>query len=543
MPFNTRTIKDLSDQAGGPLGTFGDIEKKMLNSEIADPALPEGWTAKQPTPQDIAELAELVATLRAGAAGVPTSDPTPSQSDIQNVEASTIGQGAWTRRQLVIRDATGRLVAWPVVHDRAAGRTLVNLDIHPDLQDADDLAGALIDWIHEAARQVAIIRGVDSTQLDATCVAGDTRTQEWLYQSAFEKVRTCSQMVRPVTEADKNLMPDPPRPDLRVRTIDTHEGGGPVAEDLQIVHHLIEDSFQDHFNSHRESFPEFVQRLREAPGHRWDHWWLVEIHDGQDWVPAGSMVSSILGPDGDGVEGSFVDYVGVGRHARGQGAGKAMLQRVIQDAAERGRNRVGLEVDDESPTGANELYQAMGWQTKYVTESWHKVIPVDPRNSPDMLADSVESLAEWVDYFRATVTLKISDLTPQQLCTPPLEFTTHTLQGMVRHLTEVESYWFHAIAEGETPTALYVTDDDPDYDFNGVSAETAEQDVAAFHAQVSASRDVQTKIVDWDAPLPGKRRGSEVNMRWVMSHLATEYARHCGHMDLLREALDGRTGE
>ena len=82
-------------------------------------------------------------------------------------------------------------------------------------------------------------------------------------------------------------------------------------------------------------------------------------------------MSSVLKADNTGVEGSYVDYIGVHRDARGRGVAKALLHTVIRDAADRGRNRVDLEVDADSPTNADQLYLAMGWETKYCTESWH----------------------------------------------------------------------------------------------------------------------------------------------------------------------------
>jgi mycothiol synthase len=138
------------------------------------------------------------------------------------------------------------------------------------------------------------------------------------------------------------------------------------------VHQLLEESFADHFNSYRESFPEFVQRLREDPGHRWDHWWIATADIEGMQRPAGALVSSVLPPDDTGRQGSYVDYIGVHRRARGRGVAKALLHTVIADTARRGRNRVGLEVDADSPTGADGLYTSMGWTTLYRTESWHR---------------------------------------------------------------------------------------------------------------------------------------------------------------------------
>ena len=84
----------------------------------------------------------------------------------------------------------------------------------------------------------------------------------------------------------------------------------------------------------------------------------------------------MLRPDAAGVEGSYVDYIGVHRRARGRGVAKSLLHTVIADAARRGRNRVGLEVDADSPTGADGLYASMGWVTDYRTQSWHRDLEV-----------------------------------------------------------------------------------------------------------------------------------------------------------------------
>jgi mycothiol synthase len=67
-----------------------------------------------------------------------------------------------------------------------------------------------------------------------------------------------------------------------------------------------------------------------------------------------------------------VEYIGVDGNARGRGVAKALLHTVIADAAARGRDKVGLEVDADSPTGAEGLYTSMGWETAYTTQSWHK---------------------------------------------------------------------------------------------------------------------------------------------------------------------------
>src|SRR5699024_12752929 len=79
--------------------------------------------------------------------------------------------------------------------------------------------------------------------------------------------------------------------------------------------------------------------------------------------------------DGDG---THLEYLGVHCSSRGHGIVKALLRAAIADAAERGRTHVDLEVDAASPTGADGLYAAMGWQTFERPESWHSSAPSHP---------------------------------------------------------------------------------------------------------------------------------------------------------------------
>ena len=97
---------------------------------------------------------------------------------------------------------------------------------------------------------------------------------------------------------------------------------------------------------------------------------------------AGERLEAVLegGVDEHGApqpDGSYVSYIGVLQSARGRGVAKALLNMIVADAASRGRNRVGLEVDADSPTRAEALYLSMGWETRYVTESWHKDVQVE----------------------------------------------------------------------------------------------------------------------------------------------------------------------
>ncbi len=327
--------------------------------------LPDGWAARLPDQDDVPALVALRLADRSPWTG-------ESAVDEAAVESEVVGQASWTRRQLVVTDPGGRIRGWISVQDRAAGRTVVSLWLERDVPDAGDLdrvAAALYAWADGEGAAIAHLRGVEQTRMDASPFAEDHAQRRWLEAAGYVFSRRWLHMSRPVDPTE--ALP-PLREGVSVRRVARHENGVPLAPDLQVVHRMLEESFQDHFNSYRESFPEFVQRLREDPGHRWDHWWLAYVSTDDGEVPAGAIVCSVLPADGTGAEGTYVDYIGVNRAARGRGVAKGLLYTVIADAAERGRSRVSLEVDADSPTSADQLYVAMGWTTDYLTESWFR---------------------------------------------------------------------------------------------------------------------------------------------------------------------------
>ena len=332
--------------------------------------LPDGWSVGEPGEDDAAELTALLRrheTHGRGWAGA-------SEDDLL-VEVST--RGAMTRDNIMLRDPDGAIRGWASAHDRAAGRMLLVVVVDHDLPDdlADRLAVALFGWADAAAVRVGSERGLAEQQIDSGAFADDERQHRWLADAGYEKVRTWWQMTRPVEPGESDLDSETGA-GVRIRPVNREGSGMPDENDLRTVHDILESAFADHFNSHEETFDEFLFRLREDPGHRWDHWWIAELVDGDSPEPAGALVGSVSEGSGDEPDGSYVEYIGVLQSARGRGVAKSLLATVIADAASRGRDRVGLEVDADSPTGADSLYVAMGWQTTYVTESWHRDVPV-----------------------------------------------------------------------------------------------------------------------------------------------------------------------
>jgi hypothetical protein len=140
--------------------------------------------------------------------------------------------------------------------------------------------------------------------------------------------------------------------------------------------------------------------------------------------------------------------------------------------------------------------------------------------------------------------MKCADLDAAQLARRSVPPSTMSLLGLVRHMAEVERNWFRRAMAAEDAPSLYCSKTDRDGDWDGAVADPAVVDVAwaAWRDEVAnAERFVS---VTPDLATTGRtREGTAVQLRSVLVHMIEEYARHCGHADLLREAIDGRIGQ
>lgn len=167
----------------------------------------------------------------------------------------------------------------------------------------------------------------------------------------------------------------------------------------------------------------------------------------------------------------------------------------------------------------------------------------DTRNDGPMTGGERDVLDHWLDLYRETVFHKIAGLTAEQLCERSCRPSTMSLIGTVRHLAEVEAYWLRVVLLDEQDVPDYwCTRESPDGDFDDIDPATAADDVATYALELDRSRATLNGWTDLDGPVRGTRHGKQVNLRWILIHLIEEYARHLGHMDLLRERVDGRTG-
>jgi hypothetical protein len=165
----------------------------------------------------------------------------------------------------------------------------------------------------------------------------------------------------------------------------------------------------------------------------------------------------------------------------------------------------------------------------------------DERPRIPRIAAEREALAAYLEYYRATVDLKCRGLTPEQARTRSMPPSTLSLHGVVRHLAGVERWWFQQNFERRDVPFLFITADDPDLDFDPPWDADFAADLEAWRAECAVSRKILAAhdLDDTARPLDW---WEDVDLRWLLLRMITEYAQHCGHVDLLREGIDGKTG-
>jgi len=163
----------------------------------------------------------------------------------------------------------------------------------------------------------------------------------------------------------------------------------------------------------------------------------------------------------------------------------------------------------------------------------------DRRNSAGVSPDGeLATLQDYLRDYRLTVLMKCEGLDTEQLARRSVPPSTMSLLGLLRHLAEVERDWRGWIVAGDPPPKLYGA---RDMDFDGAVAEQAVVDAA--YADL-AREQAATDAVLAEHPDLGERLGKDgIAVRELLVHRIEEYARHCGHADLLRECIDGRVGQ
>ncbi|WP_329041059.1 DinB family protein [Streptomyces sp. NBC_00178] len=150
-------------------------------------------------------------------------------------------------------------------------------------------------------------------------------------------------------------------------------------------------------------------------------------------------------------------------------------------------------------------------------------------------------LEGWLQWHRETLLAKCAGLASGELSRTTVKPSALTLLGLVRHMAEIERWWFRRSVAGEALGDVFTDPEDGDEGFDGVEVADAAQAFARFRTELrlcdraAAGRDLDETFVS--------PRGVPLSLRWVYVLMIQEYARHNGHADFLRERTDGTTGD
>jgi uncharacterized damage-inducible protein DinB len=170
-----------------------------------------------------------------------------------------------------------------------------------------------------------------------------------------------------------------------------------------------------------------------------------------------------------------------------------------------------------------------------------------PRQDPALASDEVTTLHEFLDFHRATLLMKVAGLSSEQAASRPIPSTELTISGLVKHLAYVEDIWFQERFLGlDLPEPWHGApfDDDPDWELHSAPGDDVGDLVALYESSCERSRRaVRGVALDQLSVVADRREGVPYSLRWILVHMIEETARHNGHVDLLREAIDGAVGE
>jgi len=172
------------------------------------------------------------------------------------------------------------------------------------------------------------------------------------------------------------------------------------------------------------------------------------------------------------------------------------------------------------------------------------------RTEPPLRAGEATTLRAFLDYHRDTLRWKTSGLSAAQLDTP-LAPSPMTLGGLVKHLAYVESNWCSVVLAGHDPLPPFDTADwgqDRDWDWHSAATDSPEELRGTYDRTVAAADRLLDAALARDgletlSAREDRHGGGRFTVRWILTHLVEEYARHNGHADLLRESIDGSTVE
>jgi len=161
---------------------------------------------------------------------------------------------------------------------------------------------------------------------------------------------------------------------------------------------------------------------------------------------------------------------------------------------------------------------------------------------PAWNGDERTTLTGFLEDQRSTLAWKCQGLSDAQLKEPSVAPSSLTLLGLVRHMAEVERSWFRKRLAGESIESIWCTAAQPDADFDGVAAANVADAFSAWEQECQASRSILKNLDSLDVTF-STHDVALMSARCMVNHMIEEYSRHNGHADLIRERIDGKTGD
>jgi ribosomal protein S18 acetylase RimI-like enzyme len=322
----------------------------------ATTALPEGWTTRRPTLDDVPEILAVAHASDIAAIGAPdfTADEVREMLTDPNTDM--------TRDSWLALDAAGAIVGWTFPHNITGGdRDFLEVFTWPErgVPAQRPLLALMLDRMGERAGEL----GHDPYEVRAGAVPTEQPYIDALAEAGFVFLKQHARMQMSLAGVS-HTPPEPPA-GVTVRPV----RGGDEA-DLRALHGVIEESFRD--TDHLSvDYDTWRRQVDNEPSVSFDEWLVAEA----DGRVVGSLQSSDAGLDDN--EG-WVKRLGVLRAYRKRGVGEALLRRAFAVYGAKGRAKAGLGVDLENPTRAAALYLAVGMTPMYRANVYRTYVTARP---------------------------------------------------------------------------------------------------------------------------------------------------------------------
>ncbi|WP_435831096.1 GNAT family N-acetyltransferase [Polymorphospora rubra] len=315
--------------------------------------LPDGWTTRPPTLDDVPALLKVTHASDIAAIGYPDF---PEYELLEVLQAPHVDL---ERDQAVAVDADGTVVAWAYLDNpNRAQREFIEVYVHPEL-GVPARAVLLRRQLDRVAEEAAEL-GLDRMSVRAGAVPTETGWAGDLRAAGFGFVKRYARMSRPL--AGVSTTPPTPPAGVVVRLVDPSSD-----DDMRAFHRVLDTAFRDTPDYDPMTYEHWRERIAALQSVAYDEWFVATV----DGVPAGVLQSSDQGTDDD--EG-WVRYLAVLREHRKRGIGAALLGHAFAVYAGKGRKQAGLGVDLSNPTEAARLYLSVGMTASYEADIFERTV-------------------------------------------------------------------------------------------------------------------------------------------------------------------------